>query len=305
MWKKSVLIILLLALTGCSNPTGRSAEDTVGSTQSISNSTEASESSTESDESSAGNDENNVEKQENIFEEDGLKLELVAESDGSGNLLPESVRLKIENSMDDACMIRSIGSIVNNVTVGNSLKYAEIAGNDSTEEDIKLSKLEMELAGISDISSCEIFLLVGTGEEDKLVSLSWPGPDQEAPQQETPQYEGAVVYDDEFVNIKSQGILEKGIYLSPTVRLVIENKKDEILFINIDNNQAVVNGQETLSSIGMGVWIFPHTVCFVEPDIPLMATVSDQLKTFETRLLVMDYDYQEMAKVDIKISDDE
>ena len=28
------------------------------------------------------------------------------------------------------------------------------------------------------------------------------------------------------------------------------------------------------------------------------------IKTFETLLLVMDYDYQEMAKVDIKISDD-
>lgn len=45
--------------------------------------------------------------------------------------------------MDDECMIRSIGTAVNNVTIGNSLTYAEIEGNDSTEEDIMLPNLEM------------------------------------------------------------------------------------------------------------------------------------------------------------------
>ena len=212
------------------------------------------------------------------------------------------MKLKIENSMDDGCMIRSIGTAVNNVTVGNSLKYAERDGNDSTEEDIMLSRLEMGLAEISGISSYELFLRVDAGEEGKLVSLALSGPHTDT---EVPQYDGTVVYDDEFVNIKSQGILEEGLYFSPTVRLVIENKMDEILFIDIDNGQATVNGEETLASLGSGAWIFPHTVCFVEPDIPMMASISDQLKKFETQLLVMDYDYQEMAKIDIKISDDE
>ena len=165
-----------------------------------------------------------------------------------------------------------------------------------------LSRLEMGLAEISGISSYELFLRVDAGEEGKLVSLALSGPHTDT---EVPQYDGTVVYDDEFVNIKSQGILEEGLYFSPTVRLVIENKMDEILFIDIDNGQATVNGEETLASLGSGAWIFPHTVCFVEPDIPMMASISDQLKKFETQLLVMDYDYQEMAKIDIKISDDE
>lgn len=299
MWKKSGLVILLLALTGCSNSVANSAEDTAGSIQNISSSAEVSESGIENNGSSTENGENSVEKPMNVFEEDGLKLELMSEADASGNILPESVKLKIENRMDYGCMIRSIGTAVNNVTISNSLKYAEIAGNESVEEDIMLSKLERELAGISDILSYEIFLRVGAGEEAKLVSLALS-----APGREVPQYDGTVLYDDEFVNIKSQGILEKGLYFSPTVRLVIENKKDEILFINIDNNQAVANGEETVSDIGMGIWVFPHTACFVEPNIPLMASISDQLKTFETRLLIMDYDYQEITKVDIKISDE-
>lgn len=304
MRKKSGLIILLLALTGCANTAGDSVKDTVSITQSLPVSTEASESSIDKSEDSIKDGETSVGKQMDIYEDDGLRLELVSELDGAGNIVPESVRLKIENSMDDECMIRSIGTAVNNMTIGNSLKYAEIDGNDSTEEEVMLSKLEMGLAGISSISSYELFLRVGTGEEGKLVSLTLSGTDTNA-DTAVPQYEGTVVYDDEFVKIKSQGILEDGLYFSPTVRLVIENKKDEILFIDIDNSQATVNGEETLASIGSGVWVFPHTVCFVEPDIPMMASISDQLKKFETQLIVMDYGYQELAKVDIKISDDE
>ena len=129
MWKKSGLIILHLALTGCANTVGDSVKDTAGITQSLPNGTE--------------DGENSVGKQMDIYEEDGLRLELVSETDGAGNIVPESVRLKIENSMDDECMIRSIGTAVNIVTIGNSLTYAEIEGNDSTEEDIMLSKLEM------------------------------------------------------------------------------------------------------------------------------------------------------------------
>lgn len=302
MWKKSGLIILLLALAGCTNTAGGSAEGAASIAQGLPGSTEVPATSMEESESITEDGENSVGKRMDVFEEDGLKLELISELDGAGDILPESVRLKIENGMDDMCMIRSIGTAVNSVTVGNSLKYAEIDGNGSTEEDIILSRLEMGLAGIGGISSYELFLRVGTGEEGKLVSLALSG---SVTGKEAPQYEGKVVYDDEYVNIKSQGIVEEGLYFSPTVRLVIENKKDEILFIDIDDSQATVNGEETLSSIGSGAWIFPHTVCFVEPNIPLMASISDHLEMFETRLLVMDYDYREMAKIDIRISDDE
>ena len=124
MWKRSGVIILLLALTGCTNPAGESAEDADSITQSLLNSTSVS--SIEKSERSTEDGENSVGKRIDIFEEDVLRLELVSELDGAGNILPESVRLKIENSRDDGCMIRSIGTVVNNVTVGNSLKLMTI-----------------------------------------------------------------------------------------------------------------------------------------------------------------------------------
>ena len=89
MRKKSGLIILLQALTGCANIAGGNAQDTTTSiTQSLPNSTEASESSIETSEGSTEAGENSAGKRMDIYEEDGLKLELVSELDGAGNILP-------------------------------------------------------------------------------------------------------------------------------------------------------------------------------------------------------------------------
>lgn len=129
MWKGGGLIIPLLVLAGYADTIGNSIKDTADITQSLPNGT--------------GDGGGSVGKQMGIYEEDGLGPGLTSELSGAGNIVPESVRLKIENSMDDECMVRSTDATVSNMTIDNSLTYVKIKGNGSTEEDIMLSGLEV------------------------------------------------------------------------------------------------------------------------------------------------------------------